>query len=88
MTDRPLDRIVCDILKFPQALAAIIEVEGAVVPEMDTRTGRRKDMLHIPVHHPDCAAAVAKREAKWDAEEQAYGELNQEVSSEEESDDE
>ena len=35
------ERIVSDILKFPKALKRIKEVKGAVVPEMDTRTGRR-----------------------------------------------
>lgn len=81
------ERIVSDILKFPKALAAIIEAKGAVVPEMDNRSGRRKG-LHATPHHPDCEEAVKLRDEKWDKEEEEYGKIQQELSSDEESDDE
>ncbi len=51
-------------MRFLVALKRIKEVEGAVVPEMDDRKGRRK-IRDLPVH-PDCADAMVEREAKWD----------------------
>ena len=57
------ERIVSDILKFPKALKRIQEVKGAVVPEMDTRTGRRST-AQLP-YHPCCEAAVQARDIKW-----------------------
>ena len=66
--------IVKDILHFPAALAAVISAKGAVVADVKRR-GRRKRDKHNQegapekspefVPHPDCAAAVAKRDAVW-----------------------
>ena len=81
------ERIVSDINKFPRALQAIIDHEGAVVPEMDNRSGRRKDLHKSPPHHEDCERAIELRREKWDREEVAYGALQQQLSSEEEDDD-
>ena len=50
-------------MKFPKALKQIQEVKGAVVPEMDTRTGRRST-AQLP-YHPCCEAAVQARDIKW-----------------------
>ena len=58
------ERIVEDILRFPVALQRIKDVNGAVVPEMDNRKGRRK--IRKQPHHPDCEDALAAREIKWE----------------------
>ena len=58
------ERIVEDILRFPVALQRIKDVKGAVVPEMDNRTGRRV-ISQLP-YHPDCADAMQQREIKWE----------------------
>ena len=71
------ERIVSDINKFPKAVDAIIEADGAVVPELDTRTGRRST-LHLP-HHTDCEESVRIREAKWDREQELFDSLSANV---------
>ena len=63
-----------DILRFPDALAAVIAAKGAVVADVNRR-GRRKRAKPYQkgapekspefVPHPDCAAAVVKRDAVW-----------------------
>ena len=58
------ERIVEDILRFPVALQRIKDVKGAVVPEMDSRKGRRK-ISKMP-YHLDCVDAVVAREIKWE----------------------
>ena len=58
------DRIVQDILRFRDALEAIIKHKGAVVPEMNNRKGRRA-LKAMPIH-PDCEDAMAEREIKWE----------------------
>ena len=66
--------IVEDILRFPAALVAMITAKGAVVAHVKCR-GQRKRAKHYQkgapekstefVPHPDCATAVAKRNAVW-----------------------
>ena len=68
-------RIVEDILRFPAALAAVIEAKGAVVANVK-RIGQQKRAKNYQkgapekwpefVPHPNCAAAVAKRDAVWE----------------------
>ena len=83
------ERVVQDILKFPRALDKIIEFEGGVIPELTRLSGRRKE-LRLPPHHPDCNAAVQKREAKWDMEEEEWDQklLEEEKEAESESESE
>eukprot|EP00966_Prymnesium_polylepis_P277907 6420888-Prymnesium_polylepis.1 len=53
-TIRP-ERIVQDIQRWERALEAIVSVSGAIVPELDTRRGRRA----VPfVPHKDCDESV------------------------------
>jgi len=54
--------LVQDIKRVPKAIARIIECNGAKVPELDNRRGRRKSKR--VVLHGDCADALAAREAK------------------------
>eukprot|EP01048_Picozoa_sp_COSAG05_P010945 COSAG05_NODE_998_length_6249_cov_30.416260_1_plen_161_part_00 len=51
------ERIVSDINKFPKAVDAIIEADGAVVPELDTRTDAADDRGYL--------AAAASRLSLW-----------------------
>jgi len=57
-------RVVQDIQRFHPALHAIVQHKGAVVPELDTRKGRRV-IKEMPVH-PDCKEAMKAREIKWE----------------------
>mmetsp|Transcript_75509 Transcript_75509/g.125910 ORF Transcript_75509/g.125910 Transcript_75509/m.125910 type:complete len:157 (-) Transcript_75509:111-581(-) len=57
------ERIVQDIQRFPKALDAIIAAEGAKVPELDNRRGRRATRKFVP--HKCCAEAIKLRERKW-----------------------
>ena len=64
-------RIVEDIKRWPTALLAIIEAEGAVVAFLDNRKGRRK-MSPRFVPHPDCRVALKMKMEqieKWEKEE-------------------
>lgn len=58
------ERIVCDIKRWKRALVLIIKAEGAKVPELDNRCGRRATR-EIRMH-TDAAGAVAALHAKWD----------------------
>eukprot|EP00966_Prymnesium_polylepis_P171399 3962513-Prymnesium_polylepis.1 len=60
-TIRP-ERIVQDVQRWERALEAIVEVRGAIVPELDTRRGRRA----VPfVPHKDCDESVRVKQEKW-----------------------
>ncbi len=60
------ERIVQDISRFPAALEKIIAAEGAYVPELDKRSGRRqRKATRRFVYHADCAAAKAANEARY-----------------------
>ena len=59
-----MDHIMQDIQRFHPALRAIVQHNGAVVPELDTRKGRRV-IKQMPVH-PDCKEAMKAREIKWE----------------------
>jgi hypothetical protein len=62
-TIRP-ERIVQDVQRWERALEAIVEVRGAIVPELDTRRGRRA----VPfVPHKDCDESVRVKQEKWAA---------------------
>jgi hypothetical protein len=56
------ERIVQDILRWPKALRAIIEAEGAVVPFLDNRKGRRKMGCAFEPHASCARALELKRE--------------------------
>jgi hypothetical protein len=59
------ERIVQDISRFPAALEKIIAAEGAYVPELDKRSGRRqRKATRRFAYHPDCTAAKAANEAR------------------------
>eukprot|EP00732_Lithocolla_globosa_P001950 Lithocolla_globosa_v1_NODE_1125_length_2811_cov_40.797210.p2 type:complete len:118 gc:universal NODE_1125_length_2811_cov_40.797210:1717-1364(-) len=58
------ERIVQDIDRWPKALEAIIEHDGAKVPEIDNRRGRRETVKHFPAHSC-CKDALRAHEAKW-----------------------
>ena len=60
---------------------AIIEHEGAVIPELTRLSGRRKE-LHEPPHHADCDEAVRIRNEKWDEEERLFEEQYPETEAE------
>jgi hypothetical protein len=61
------ERIVQDINRFPEALDKIIAAEGAYVPELDKRTGRRaRRATRAFDYHPDCAGALNANAVKYD----------------------
>ena len=61
------ERIVQDIKRFPTALDKIIAAEGAYVPELDKRTGRRaRAPTRAFDYHPDCAGALDTASVKYD----------------------
>jgi hypothetical protein len=59
------ERIVQDIKRFPAALDKIIAAEGAYVPELDKRTGRRTRATRAIDYHPDCAGALNTASVKY-----------------------
>lgn len=61
------ERIVEDIQRFPAALDKIIAAQGAYVPELDKRTGRRARVTRRFVPHVDCAGAAEANTAKYAA---------------------
>ena len=60
------ERIVQDILHIPRAIEEIIEHKGAIVPDLDNRSGRRKVERPVEIH-PD--AIEARDEARARARE-------------------
>ena len=64
------ERIVQDIRRWPKALRAIIEAEGAVVPFLDNRKGRRKMGCAFEPHASCARALELKRERieRWEDE--------------------
>lgn len=60
-------QIVRDVMKFPNTQRAIIRARGALVPELDNRSGRRRvpRAEHAPPH-PDCATAEKATSLKYD----------------------
>lgn len=61
------ERIVEDILRFRAALDKIIAAQGAYVPELDKRKGRRVRKTRRFVPHGNCAGAAAASAAKYAA---------------------
>lgn len=57
--------IVRDILRFPLALAAIIEAKGAKVEGANLRSGRRRQRTQ-PYEYPSCPTAEALTRKKWE----------------------
>ena len=56
------ERVVQDIRRWERALEKIVQARGAVVPELDTRHGRRA----VPfTPHPDCEESMRVKEEKW-----------------------
>lgn len=58
------ERIVCDIRRWTAAIDAIIKAEGAKVPELDNRRGRRA--TRALAVHDDAKGALEALHAKWD----------------------
>eukprot|EP00966_Prymnesium_polylepis_P213620 4947116-Prymnesium_polylepis.1 len=58
----PLRRIATDINRWEMALGKIFYAQGAVVPELNNRHGRR---AHKFVPHADCAESVRVKEEKY-----------------------
>lgn len=58
------ERIVQDVLKWPKNLDKIYAAQGAVVPEVDNRHGRRETTAFKM--HADCAEAEAIRERRYE----------------------
>ena len=63
-----------EIIRFSAALAAVIVAKGTVVADAKRRRRQKRVKHYQKVYpekspeflpHPDCAAAVAKREAVW-----------------------
>ena len=55
-------RIAQDIKRWEDALVSIVHARGAVVPQLDTRHGRRA----VPfVPHKDCDESVRVKQEKW-----------------------
>ena len=58
------ERIVQDIRRWPGAVQAIVDHDGAVVPSLNKRTGRRKAST-ASVMHADAVAAHSERLARY-----------------------
>ena len=61
------EQIVKDIRRWPSSVQAIVDHEGALVPHLTKRSGRRK-AASAPGMHADAVAAHAERLAKYDDE--------------------
>jgi hypothetical protein len=59
----PAPRVVQDIKRWETALGDIVEVRGAVVPDIDTCHGRRVVRALVP--HPDCSDSLRVKQEKW-----------------------
>ena len=60
------ERIAQDIRRWERALEMIVQAQGAVVPDLDTRHGRRHGRRAVPfTPHPDCADSVRVKQEKW-----------------------
>ena len=76
------DEIVQDIRRFPNAVDRVIECEGAKVPELDNRRGRRRSSKKADAKmvtlHDDCDEALAERESKFTHLESKFPSLDSE----------
>ena len=57
------ERIVQDIKRWKDSLKKIIDHQGAVVPDLDNRSGRRA--ITKITYHKDCDDAISLFEEKW-----------------------
>ena len=60
-------RIVQDIRRWPSSVQAIVDHDGALVPHLNKRSGRRTP-LNASVMHADTLSAHAERMAKYENE--------------------
>ena len=57
------ERIATDIKRWERTLGMIVQYQGAIVPELNNRHGRRA-VKFVP--HADCAESIRVKEERWE----------------------